>query len=41
MAQFCLAMKITPTEYRKLKLREYAAFIEVMESRSPSIEDIF
>ena len=41
MAQFCLATKMSPTEYRKLTLREYQAYIEALEERGPSIEDVF
>lgn len=41
MAQFCLATKISPSEYKKLTLREFSAFIKELEQRGPNIEDIF
>ena len=34
MAMFCLAMKMTPDEYRALTLRERDAFISAFEERN-------
>jgi hypothetical protein len=40
MASFCLATKMSPSEYKKLKLYEINAFIEALEERNGnSIED--
>jgi hypothetical protein len=33
MAMFCLAMRITPEEYRQLTIRERDAFITAFEER--------
>jgi len=33
MAMFCLAMRITPDEYRALTIRERDAFIAAFEER--------
>lgn len=41
MATFCSATKMPPSEYRRLTLVEYQAFINALEQRGPSIEDIF
>ena len=32
MADFCLATKMSPTEYRALTQAEYAAFVRVLNS---------
>jgi hypothetical protein len=40
MADFCLATKMSPSEYKLLKLYEVTAFIEALEQRGgSSIED--
>jgi hypothetical protein len=40
MADFCLATKMSPSEYKLLKLYEVNAFIEALEQRGgSSIED--
>jgi hypothetical protein len=42
MAEFCLATKVSPSEYRKLKLVEVNAFVEALEDRGSSsdLEDL-
>ena len=42
MANFCLATKMSPSEYRKLKLYEMSAFIEALEDRAsgPDLEEL-
>ena len=40
MATFCLATKMSPSEYKMLRLYEVNAFIEALEERGGnSIED--
>jgi hypothetical protein len=40
MASFCLATKMSPSEYKKLKLYEVNAFVDALEERNGSgIED--
>lgn len=41
MAQFCLATKMAPSEYRQLTLREMNMFVEVIADRGPEIGDGF
>lgn len=41
MAKFCVATKMSPSEYRTLTLREFEAFIEALNDRVPSIEELF
>ena len=41
MANFCVATKMSPSEYRRLTLREFRAFIDAIDRRGPSIEDVF
>jgi hypothetical protein len=41
MAQFCLATKIAPSEYKKLTLQEMEVFVQVLVDRGPDIEDLF
>jgi len=36
MASFCLATKMSPTDYRMLNLMEVNAFIEALEERGGS-----
>jgi len=36
MADFCLAMKMPPSEYRQLTLREVNAFVDALDRRGPS-----
>jgi hypothetical protein len=31
MSQFCIATRVSPTEYKKLTLAEYQAFVETLE----------
>jgi len=38
MANFCLAMKIAPSEYKRLTLLEYRAFIKTYEEMNEGIE---
>ena len=38
---FCTATKMPPSEYRRLTLVEYQAFIDAIERRGPSIEEMF
>lgn len=42
MAMFCLAFRISPTEYRSLTLEEYMAFIQVSEKQGTTtdLEDL-
>jgi len=42
MAGFCLATKMSPSEYKMLKLYEVNAFIEALEERGsqPDLEDL-
>jgi hypothetical protein len=41
MAEFCTATRISPSEYRKLTLREIDAFIDVLNKRNgPDLEDM-
>jgi hypothetical protein len=42
MADFCLATKMQPSEYRNLSLREYGAFVKALEDRGgdTSLEDL-
>jgi hypothetical protein len=40
MADFCIATKMSPSEYKMLKLVEVNAFVEALEERGGnSIED--
>lgn len=40
MASFCLATKMSPSEYKALKLYEINAFVDALEERnSGSIQD--
>jgi hypothetical protein len=41
MAQFCLATKMAPSEYRKLTLREMNMFVQVLADRGPDLGDVF
>jgi hypothetical protein len=41
MADFCVATKMSPSEYRKITLREFNAFIKALEARGPTLEDLF
>jgi hypothetical protein len=41
MALFCTLTKLSPSEYRKLTVREFQAFITAIEDRGPDIEGIF
>jgi hypothetical protein len=41
MAQFCLATKIAPSEYKKLTLHEMEMFVQVLGDRGPEVEEIF
>lgn len=38
MANFCLAMKMSPSEYKSLTLTEYKAFIKVYEEMNEGNE---
>jgi hypothetical protein len=41
MADFCVAVKMTPSEYRELTLIEYSAFIEAFsESQGSRLEGL-
>lgn len=42
MARFCLATKMSPSEYRKLNLLEMSAFIEALEDKGspPDLEEL-
>jgi hypothetical protein len=40
MASFCVATKMSPSEYRKLTLREVEAFIDALDKRGGSLEDL-
>jgi hypothetical protein len=41
MADFCLATKLTPTEYRKLTMLEMNEFVNSVMQRGQTLEDIF
>jgi len=38
MAEFCVATKMQPSEYRTLTLREIGAFVEAMERSGGATE---
>lgn len=43
MAAFCVATKMSPSEYRKLSLREVNAFVDALNERGggdTSLEDL-
>lgn len=39
MATFCLAMKMTPADYKALTLRERNAFVDAFMERAGAMED--
>jgi hypothetical protein len=41
MAEFCLATKVQPSEYRALTILELEEFIKAVNEQGPSIEDMF
>jgi hypothetical protein len=41
MAQFCLATRMTPSEYRKLTILEFQEFVKALDSRHTDIQELF
>lgn len=41
MANFCVATRMSPSDYKRLTLREFHAFVNAIDRRGPSIEDMF
>jgi hypothetical protein len=41
MAEFCIATRMTPTEYRKLTILEFGEFVKALDGRSVDIQELF